>query len=272
MTVATSESGTSLTSKEISRLKQGLPPWESMSFACGGWLQFYMYGVGKALQASKMDKGVRYYGCSAGSLTAMGLVYNGSFDECIKFIRDECLEEAYTVKGGLFKLHSYVRTYTERLLETNFRPIDPGVLNIAITKLPYFQAVRVSEFKTPEDVIFAILSSCAAFPFAAIVHHNGEWYLDGGASDFQPVEDDETITVSPLYFSDCDIKPSRYVPLWWSFLPPRSKDTVDWLYRLGWDDCITYLTSRGIDVELQFSTNFEDVTVKHPYDVEGNVW
>ncbi len=258
--------------KEKKRIKEGLPPWESMSFACGGWLQFYMYGVGKALQACDMDKGVRYYGCSAGSLTAMGLVYGGSFDDCVRFIRDECIEEAYTAKGGLFNLHSYVRTYTERLLATHFKILPKGSLNIAVTKLPYFEAVRVSEFLTPNDVLVAILSSCAAFPFAALVQHNGEWYMDGGASDFQPIDDDETITVSPLYFSDCDIKPSRYVPLWWSFLPPRSKETIDWLYRLGWEDCINYLKNRGMVLELHFPSDFNDVTVNHPYNVQGNVW
>ena len=51
---------------ELDRIAQGLPPWESMSFACGGWLQFYMFGVAKALQVKGLEKGVTYCGCSAG--------------------------------------------------------------------------------------------------------------------------------------------------------------------------------------------------------------
>eukprot|EP01037_Dinobryon_pediforme_P034182 gene34182-39979_t len=43
-----------------------------------------------------------------------------------------------------------------------------------------------------------------------MVKKNGTWYLDGLWTDFQPILDEKTVTVSPFYFSDCDIKPSRY--------------------------------------------------------------
>ncbi len=46
-------------------------PWPSVSFACGGWLQFYLYGVARALQARGLDSpDVQYCGCSAGALAA----------------------------------------------------------------------------------------------------------------------------------------------------------------------------------------------------------
>jgi hypothetical protein len=48
----------------------------------------------------------------------------------------------------------------------------------------------------------------------------------------QPViEGYRNITVSPLYFSQADIKPSRYVPAWWALLPPSDPKTVDWVRR-----------------------------------------
>ena len=57
--------------------------WTSVSFACGGWLQFYMFGVARALQHCGVAGGVRYAGCSAGALTAAGLALGGDFDgEC----------------------------------------------------------------------------------------------------------------------------------------------------------------------------------------------
>ena len=86
----------------------------------------------------------------------------------------------------------------------------------------------------------ALLASAAAWPFAPLIYRNDTWCIDGGLSDFQPLVNEDTITVSPFYFSDADIKPSRYVPLWWSFIPPRSADTIDWLYALGYEDCVRY--------------------------------
>ncbi len=260
-----------LNSKEINRIKQGLPPWESMSFACGGWLQFYMFGVAKALQACNMDKGVRYYGCSAGALTAAGLILEGEFDDAIKFCKDYCVPKAYSEWTGLFNLGEYVRKCLDKTLLTRFRVLPPKVLNVAVTKLPFLEAERISEFDSHADMVTALASSAAAFPFAPLVYNKGSWYVDGGVSDFQPIENDDTITVSPFYFSECDIKPSRYVPLWWALLPPRSEQTVDWLYRLGWEDCISFLKSRGIPIVLNRFHDYHENTVEHPYNNKGQV-
>ena len=52
--------------------------------------------------------------------------------------------------------------------------------------------------------------------------YRGEWVCDGGLSDFKPVIDADTITVSPFYFDYADIKPSRYIPPWWALYPPRT--------------------------------------------------
>ena len=54
--------------------------WSSVSFACGGWLQFYLFGVARALQHCKVDRGVIYAGCSAGALAATGIALGGDFD------------------------------------------------------------------------------------------------------------------------------------------------------------------------------------------------
>ena len=94
--------------------------------------------------------------------------------------------------------------------------------------------------KSQEELKNALLASASAWPFASLVYRNKMWCIDGGLSDFQPLVNEDTITVSPFYFSDADIKPSRYVPLWWSFIPPRSEDTIDWLYALGYEDCVKY--------------------------------
>ena len=83
--------------------------------------------------------------------------------------------------------------------------------------------------------------STSAFPLAPLIFRRGAWCVDGGLTDFQPIIDKDTVTVSPLYFSNADIKPSRYVPLWWAIVPPKSPDTIDWLYRLGWEDACRWI-------------------------------
>jgi hypothetical protein len=205
------------------------PPWESMSFACGGWLQFYMYGVARALQASGLDSPstVTYCGCSAGALAAVGLAIEGDFDAAVDFCKHECLPEAWRHVKGLFKLGEYVSQCIDLLVMPNYKPLKPGKLQLAVTKLPYFRTERVVEYNSKEELKEALMASIAAFPAAPIVRRKGSWYMDGGVSDFQPVVDENTVTVSPFYFSDCDIRPSRYVPPWCAFLPPKDTNTID---------------------------------------------
>lgn len=69
--------------------------------------------------------------------------------------------------------------------------------------------------------------------------------LDGGLSDlqilrgwvdgsFNAVHDcaSDAITACPFYFSRADIKPDKYVPFWWAFLPPEA-ERVREIYRMG---------------------------------------
>jgi hypothetical protein len=257
------------TLKEIERMSQGLPPWESMSFACGGWLQFYMFGVGKAIQTAGLDKGVMYSGCSAGALAATGLALQGSFDDGIQYCKDDAVPTAYQCIYNLFQLQNYVGGSIDRCLLKHFdidklKNLQVAATRVALTK----QTERIKSFKSPEDLKSALLASCAAWPVSKMEYRDGAYYCDGGVTDFQPIIDSDTITVSPFYFSDCDIKPSRYVPLWWAFLPPNSNDTIDWLYSLGYEDGMRYIQKRDIlshvvrEVSLSgsFTASSESVT------------
>ncbi len=239
------------TPKEIERMSQGLAPWESMSFACGGWLQFYMFGVGKALQVSGLDKGVVYCGCSAGALAAAGLALQGSFDDGVQYCKDDAVPTAYASVANLFKLEDYVGGSADRCLVPHFDQEKLKNLQMSVTKLPFFTKERITTYTSRADLKSALLASCAAFPVSKLEYRNGAYYIDGGFTDFQPIIDENTITVSPFYFSDCDIKPSRYVPLWWAFLPPNHNDTMDWLYGLGYEDTMNYIKKRGILEHVQ---------------------
>lgn len=54
------------------------------------------------------------------------------------------------------------------------------------------------------------------------------------------------MTISPLYASSADIRPSRYVPLSWIALAPRDPGAVDWLYDLGYRDALFWMAGKGI--------------------------
>lgn len=261
-----------MTAKEIKRISEGLPPWESMSFACGAWLQFYLFGVGKALIDSGYQKDVRYLGCSAGALTACGVVLEGNFDDAIQFCKDYCVPRAYQDFSGLFQLSDYVsRCLQLHMLDKFDKEKLKKQLSVSVTRLPYFLPEKVSNFDDKAELVSYLLASSAAFPFADLKKIKGNWYIDGGLSDFLPIEDENTITVSPFYFSESDIKPSRYVPLWWTFMPPRSKETIDWLYQLGINDCLKYLEARGLPLDEEKIKHLRKAQESHPYNKRRQV-
>ncbi|CAM9127315.1 unnamed protein product, partial [Ectocarpus fasciculatus] len=242
----------------------------SVSFACGGWLQFYMFGVGRALQHCRVAKGVKYAGCSAGALTAAGLTLGGDFDEAVQYCKDYCLPKAFSKISGLFNLDHYVETCLVATCNLHrWRELSDGQLQVAVTRLlPYFSRERKTSYESEADLLDSLKASAAAFPFAPLQYRHGSWCVDGGLSDFQPIVDSTTVTVSPFYFSRADIKPSRYVPLWWALVPPNDDDTIDWIYNLGWTDGLRWLEKQGIDVSV--ATNVPKRN-EHPYDVPGQI-
>lgn len=143
-----------------------------------------------------------------------------------------CIPECRGTFLGPFRLAEYVRGCLEDSAALENWQKAHNRLHVAVTSLPSCKSMRVSQFESKEDLITALLASAAAVPLAPPVKCKGQWLIDGGIADFQPVLDDATVTISPLYFSRADIKPSRYVPAWWAFLPPSNSATVDWLYDL----------------------------------------
>lgn len=191
----------------------------------------------------------------------------GDFDLAIELCKNEFVPKAYSSPVGIFHLGEFASDCMDKTCNLHrWQELKPGDLHVAITNLPFFNAEKATEFQSQDDLKSCLLASASAWPFAALVHRRGIWCVDGGLSDFQPVVDEDTITVSPFYFSDADIKPSRYVPLWWSFIPPRSEDTIDWLYSLGYEDCVTYL-----EKNVSGFVNLEKMARNpHSYDVRSS--
>jgi len=248
------------------------PPWTSISFSCGGWLQFYLFGVARAFQATGLHKGVQLAGCSAGALAAAGLALDGDFDGAVEFCKTDCIPKAYSTVSGLFVLHEYVAASFDGHLGPHYskEKLPPGRLQVAITQFPSGAATRVTEHDSSDDLKNSLLASAAAWPVAKIHEHpKYGTTIDGGLSDFQPLCDENTITVSPFYFSDCDIRPSRYIPPWWAVVPPRSTDTVDWCYDLGFQDAMKFIKKKEIAASPHARSHLAEPYIRkdaHPFD------
>lgn len=246
----------------------------SYSFACGGWLEFYLFGVAKYMQEQNLQKGATLLGCSAGALTAAGLACNGDFDKAVEYCKYNCIPRVYGRLLGIFKLHEYVNDCLDFASNLkDYYTIAPGKLQVAITTLPSFKKSLTTSYSSAEDLKQCLLASSAAFPFARLVHLRGEWSVDGGFTDFQPVVDSSTITISPFYFSDTDIKPSRYVPLWWALFPPNNGETVDWIYNLGYEDARRWFSSGGRKAECDstLSEQTGPTRCSHPFDTPRRI-
>ncbi len=250
----------------------------SFSFACGGWLQFYMFGVAKCLKDHGLHANAKFSGCSAGALTALGLcVGPSSFDKAVEYCKAVCIPRCRGTLLGPFLLHKYVRGCLDYsgCLDEHWTDAQ-GRLSVAVTGLPDFRSIRVEKFESKEDLIAALMASAAAFPLSPPVQRQGKWLIDGGISDFQPILEAKTVTVNPFYFSQADIRPSRYVPAWWSLLPPSHSGTVDWLYDLGFCDTLRWMRTVNLeaacshrcrkDAQDPLSCKHRPTREPHPFD------
>lgn len=217
------------------------------SFSGGGWLKLYLFGVAKYLKEQKLINDSRFIGCSAGALAAIGLGLDCDFDAIRDHVLDHIVERAHTNMGGLFR----VRRYLTETLNTygkldQFERLNRAQ-NVVVSYSALFacRARRVSVFESKHDVLQVLLASCCASPIAGLpFRHRGEFVFDGGVTDFQPLLGPTTVTVSPFYCTNTDIRPSRYVPMWWAMCPPNRKN-LEWLFDLGYDDAHAWATRQG---------------------------
>eukprot|EP00808_Paulinella_micropora_P011479 g42093.t1 len=214
------------------------------SFACAGWLQAYLFGVAKCLQVHDYDINASFVGSSAGALAACGLVLQVDFDRIMEWVVNEAIEECHSSVSGAFKLRKYVTGCLAYMNVLHRYEEANGRLQVHITELPRVRGRRVQHFDSEASLHTALLASCTATPLAGLPFlRQGTLVMDGGVTDFQPMLGPNSITVNPFYFTKADIKPSRYVPVWWSVYPP-GRDNYMWLYRLGYCDALDWMDSR----------------------------
>lgn len=114
------------------------------------------------------------------------------------------------------------------------------------TSLSSLKSRRITTFESQHHLEQCLAASCCATPIAGLPFRlKGEWVMDGGILDFQPVYDEKTVTISPFYCTGADIKPSAYVPMWWALMPPAVRD-VEWLFDLGYEDGLRWIAENGL--------------------------
>ncbi|CAI5732751.1 unnamed protein product [Peronospora destructor] len=225
-----------------------LDPNLSFSFACGGWLKMYLFGVAKALQEFELEKNARLIGCSAGALAATALALHCDFDAIRDHVLKNVVPLAHASPAGYFRVRPYLRdTLMRHGGLQHFEKLNASQqATIVYTSLSSLQSRRVMTFESAEHLTETLLASCCAPPIAGLPFKlNGEWVMDGGMLDFQPVFDDKTVTISPFYCVSADIKPSVYVPMWWALFPPGVSD-VEWLFDLGYEDGLKWIVKNNL--------------------------
>ncbi|KAG1692989.1 hypothetical protein DVH05_024025 [Phytophthora capsici] len=216
------------------------------SFSGGGWLMVYMYGVCKALRELKADEKAKFIGTSAGCLSIVSLVLNSDFDAICDSVVNDYVPAARSTWKGPFKMRDYLIDAVTR--HGNIHDMDKlhGKVTVVYTSLSSWVTRRVSHFKNPVHLLQTMIASCCATPLVGWpFEHEGEYVIDGGLLDNQPLfEGVRTITVTPNVFSNADIRPSRYVPPWWSMYPPSERD-MQWLFDLGYEDGLNWCKRQG---------------------------
>lgn len=228
----------------------------NFSFACGGWLQNYLYGVAKCLQDCGLDEKISCCaGTSAGALTSAGLVLNADFDAIMESVINEYISECRGTWQGPYQVRKYMEDCISK--HGNLREFEKanGRLQLNITAIPDIlkmqpQLKRICQqhFSSEQELLTALLASSCAVPLAGppMRDSSGRLVMDGGLTAFQPsivtkcADKGVTVNVNPIFFSDAQIKPSIYIPVWWLVYPP-SPEKYRATYDLGYADAVDWL-------------------------------
>jgi len=208
----------------------------------------YLFGVAKALQEFELERDAQMIGCSAGALTATALALHCDFDAIRDYVLTNVVPKAHATIDGPFRVREYLKSTLDAAAGLDRYEMlnkKPSRLTVVYTSLSAWTSRRVTHFDSHDHLEKSLLASCCAPPIGGMPFKlGGEWVMDGGLFDFQPIFDGKTVTVSPFYCTGADIKPSRYVPMWWALLPPGERD-VEWLFDLGYEDGLSWIVRSG---------------------------
>ncbi|CAM9891051.1 unnamed protein product, partial [Discosporangium mesarthrocarpum] len=164
-------------------------PAFNFSFAVGGWLMFYNFGVAKCLMDHELHKvhpSQKLFGSSAGSLAAAGLALEADFDGIMDMVKTSFVPQTHAAKllgffvYGIFFIKHYLKEcLLKHLPMDKVRDLPHGKLTVVMSTMMTWDPIRVSQFTSGRDLMEALLASCAAFPLVLPQKWRGKLRLDG---------------------------------------------------------------------------------------------
>ncbi|XP_041637079.1 patatin-like phospholipase domain containing 3 [Cheilinus undulatus] len=187
----------------------------NLSFAGCGFLGIYHIGVASCLLEKApylIREATKLYGASAGALTASVLASQASIIKCCEDVIEVAKEARKRNLGPLhptFNLVKVLRMGLDRDLPSDAHVLASGRLCVSLTRVSDGENVLVSEFKSKEELIQALICSCFIPIYCGLIppSFRGVRYVDGGISDNLPQSEmKNTITISP-FSGESDICP-----------------------------------------------------------------
>ena len=203
---------------------------------------------------ARSNRNSKIYGTSGGALTGCLLFLDIDLDALAEYAYI-CAAEARASIRGAFKLRDYCRGAITQFCTANAHEILQGRFEVSITRIfPWYKNLRVNNFPTYDFLIQSLMCSACITPLAGFpmwLKGHGLCF-DGGVSDFQILKGlarngtfcklhcrktnpKDLVVVCPFYSSRANIRPSKYVPIWWAFYPPPPYKLKE-LFELGQKD------------------------------------
>ena len=187
-------------------------------------------------------RNTKVLGCSGGALIG-SLLFMPTVDlDALAVYAFLCASRARSSILGAFQLRYYVQGAFKEFAPANAHELCNNRLEVSITKMTMkgFKNLRLKAFGTFDFFLRALLCSSNIVPLTGLpmwLRGHG-LCVDGALTDIQYVSGfkrtgtfsklhcrrkhgRKLIVVSPFYSSRADIKPSKFVPVWWCFFPPE---------------------------------------------------
>ncbi|OUS47811.1 Adiponutrin and related vesicular transport protein [Ostreococcus tauri] len=227
-----------------------------IALGSSGWLFVYYVGVVKALRERGMARcegKTKVYGTSGGALSGALLFMDCDLDALAQYVYI-CAARARRSVLGAFQLRAYCRGAMTEFCDPRAHELLSGRLQVSITRIfPSYKNLRISDYPSYDFLITALLCSACIVPLSGLpIWLRGFGLcLDGAVSDMQvwkgfkpdgtfsklhcKAANPNIVIVNPFYSSRADIKPSKYIPIWWCFYPPEPYKLKQ-LYEMGYKD------------------------------------
>nr|XP_027215756.1 patatin-like phospholipase domain-containing protein 2 isoform X2 [Penaeus vannamei] len=187
---------------------------KNVSLAGCGFLALYLLGAIKCLLTvcPHVLKETLISGASAGALIGSALICQVPIDDVRYQFLNAAVESRKWAMGPFspgFKFEDYLRAGIE-LLPPDAHLRANGRLFVSLTRVRDMSNVIISEWDSREDLVQTLRCACYILGASGMVPPTlrGEWFIDGGYSNRQPVVSKEALTISP-YAGDADICPDE---------------------------------------------------------------